>query len=105
MLTLTHLPQKTRQFLKNSHKIQLTPHSFTIKNKGYFSNSTPTIGLRVFSSKITFILGRESSDLALVICVFKKKKEKKKRFSPGRTINHPIIYTARDTKELIIHST
>jgi len=49
MLTLSHLPQKISQFSEDSHKTQLTPHSLTTKDKGYFDNFTPTIGLRIWS--------------------------------------------------------
>ena len=46
LVTLTYLPQKTRQFMEHSHKRQLTPHPLITKDKGYFCNVTPTIDLR-----------------------------------------------------------
>ena len=41
------IPQKTSQFPENSHKKQLTPYLFTIKDKEYFDNFTSNIGLHV----------------------------------------------------------
>jgi len=49
LVTLTYLPQKTRQFLEDSSKRQLTPHPLLTKGKGYFGNFTSSIGLRIWS--------------------------------------------------------
>jgi len=62
MKILIHQPQKATQFLKDSHKRQLTSHPPITKDKKYFYNFfiiLHTVLICVLCPKIAFILGRE----------------------------------------------